>query len=130
MDVGDIADSRIFASKADFCFGFLNETLDDGTSLVELQTLKTRARPIPPLRMEIAFQEGRVSVERTEREFSFSLARIEQREDKERKIQQVGELKERGMTMREISSKLSIGLGTVSNYTQLYEDKSDEESQS
>jgi archaellum biogenesis ATPase FlaH len=130
LHVNDIADSRIYTSKADFCFGLVSEVTPEETTLVELQTLKARDKPIAPLRFELRCEDDRILFERSNRAFSAVEAVTEQDRERNRQIQQVGELRSAGKTVRETAEILGLSVGAVSKYSRLYAKQMEQSSDS
>jgi RecA-family ATPase len=70
MKIEDVADSRIFTSKADFVFGLQHEYRDDQSTLVQINNLKTRgAKPLPRIRYLMKDIEGMVYFEKNRNTF-------------------------------------------------------------
>jgi predicted ATP-dependent serine protease len=117
-NVEDIADSRIFTSKADFVFGIRSEYQSDGSNLIELQCLKSRApRAMPFTRAEIAYSEGfGLQITRTERKFKAELEQSNEAQRKKSLILEAKRLHGEGNSMSQIADSLGIGKSTAHKY--------------
>lgn len=119
-DVEDIADSRIWVTKADFIFALKSE-YQQGDNLTELQCLKSRSpRPLSDIRMMSKYtQQNGFSISKSDQYFKSELEGISKQQKKDRLIQACHKEKALGKTHREIAGKLGIGVGTVSKYLEI-----------
>lgn len=115
LKVEDVADSRIFTSKADFVFGLQHEYRDeDQTSLVQIINLKTRSsRPIPRIRYLVKDVNGFVNFERTDEPFKNESRAQRQQEETQERDRKVRELANQGRTQSEIADLTGVSRQTV-----------------
>ena len=118
--VEDIADSRVFGTKADFVFALRSEYQNDGGNLIELQCVKSRsAKPLQPIRAEIFMDDiitNELTIKRTERLFKNEIEEKTKEDRRQYLINEVHRLKAEGRSYRDISGELGISIGTVTNY--------------
>jgi archaellum biogenesis ATPase FlaH len=113
-NVEDIADSRVFGTKADFVFGLRSEYQKGGSNLIELQCLKSRsAKPIEPLRCEIYMDEAsqELTIKKVDKLFKNELEDQSKKDQRIYQIKEVHRLKSAGKTYREIAAQLNISVG-------------------
>lgn len=118
--VEDIADSRVFGTKADFVFALRSEYQNDGGNLIELQCVKSRsAKPLKPIRAEIYMDDivtNELVIRKTERLFKNEIEEKTKEDRRQYLINEVHRLKAEGRSYRDISGELGISIGTVTNY--------------
>ena len=113
LHVYDLADSRIYTSKADHCIGLVGEATPDGTTLVELQWLKTRAPSQSPLRLEIYDADGQLVFKKTDRPFLMEAVGQSEAQTRDKRDQEIVRLLEAGHTQRDVAEQLGISASTV-----------------
>ena len=122
--INDIADSRIFGTKADFGFAIRNEYQNDQTNLIEIQCVKSRSpKNMPDLRAIIQFDESmsRVTIQKTERPFSAEAGELAEQKRIEQRREQAYELKKEGKSNREIGEILGVSHVTIIKDLKQYE---------
>lgn len=111
--VEDIADSRIFTTKADFVFGLQSEYQDD-RNLIELQNLKSReAKPIQPIRALIQEVNGEILISPTTALFSKEEEEYLLKAERGQREQKILELNSSGMSQRRIASHVDLSPAQV-----------------
>lgn len=108
-ELDDIADSRIFVTKADFVFGLQSEDLEDG-KLIELQCVKSREmKPISAIRAFISNNtRDEIKIEPTETLFKHEFEEFTAKEQRQELTQKVSSLKKEGASYKQIGNTLGI----------------------
>jgi archaellum biogenesis ATPase FlaH len=118
--VEDIADSRVFGTKADFVFALRSEYQNDGSNLIELQCVKSRsAKPLKPLRAEIFMDDiitNELTIKLSHRLFKNEIDEQSKEDKRKYLITEVHRLKGEGKSYRTIAENLNISIGSASNY--------------
>jgi RecA-family ATPase len=114
IKIEDVADSRIFTSKADFVFGLQHEYRDDETTLVQIINLKTRgARPLPRIRYQVKDVNQMVYFEKTDQLFTWE----SEVRDKQLQIQfrneKIRKLRDGGSTVEDIAKEVGLSRQTI-----------------
>jgi RecA-family ATPase len=114
IKIEDVADSRIFTSKADFVFGLQHEYRDDETTLVQIINLKTRgARPLPRIRYLVKDVNQMVYFEKTDQLFSWE----SEVRDKQLEIQfrndKIRKLRDEGSSVEDIAKEVGLSRQTI-----------------
>lgn len=115
LKIDDVADSRIFTSKADFVFGLQHEYREeDRTSLVQIINLKTRSsRPIPRIRYLVKDIDGAVHFEPTNQLFKNENKAMERKDETSQRNAEIARMAEEGMSHERIALQLGISRPTV-----------------
>lgn len=122
--VNDIADSRIFGTKSDFVFAIKNEYKNDFTNLIELQCLKSRSpRNMPDLRALVYYDTiaEKINIEHSDRPFAAEEDDIEEQQRINERREQAHELKQQGLSNRQIGDKLGVSHVTIGKDLKKYE---------
>lgn len=111
----DIADSRIFMTKSDYCFGLVAEPTSEG-KLIDLHQLKNRHQEDKqPIRALIRDYHSRISIEYSQLRFSSELDELAVKEQRENRDAAVKQLSSAGKSQREIAAEMGCSIGTVNN---------------
>lgn len=114
LSVSDIADSRVFASKADTVIGLMGESLPGGGSVFEVQILKSRlGAAAPPLRLEVQEKDGRIDLVASTALFSHEQEAEAKHASQQARVAEVRRLVGEGKSQQQIADELGISKATV-----------------
>lgn len=109
----DIADSRIFVTKADFVFALQSE-YQGNRNLVELQCLKSREMaPIEAVRCIIKDENDNLVIRQSEEKFEFEIDEFNTRIQRNERDAEIIRLHTEGLSYRSISEKLGVSKSNV-----------------
>lgn len=116
--VEDVADSRIYTSKADFVFGLQHEYLTNGRgTLVQINNLKSRSsQPIPRIRYLVTELDGHVHIHPSDDAFE-NERKVKQQLEKALELdRKIMELAAAGLTQGEIAKLIGKSRKTVNEH--------------
>lgn len=110
----DVADSRIFTTKADFVFGLQSEYQNDETSLVQIVNLKTRSsKPLKSFRYRVKDENLNVFFERTDDLFEKELAKKQDKLQKDERNRKIRQMKVEGHPIQKIADDIGVSRQTI-----------------
>jgi RecA-family ATPase len=114
IKIEDVADSRIFTSKADFVFGLQHEYRDDQTTLVQIINLKTRgARPLPRIRYLVKDNNDMVHFEITDQLFSWESEIQDKKLELQFRNDKIRKMRNDGVTVEKIANEIGVSRQTI-----------------
>lgn len=114
LSIEDVADSRIFTTKADFVFGLQSEYKDDESSLIQVVNLKTRSsRPLKKFRYRVYDYHNQVKFERTDELFEWENNQKNKQKVRQKRDEEIIKQRKEGVPVTEIAKKYNLSRAAI-----------------